>query len=735
MVFLIERPPEGQNLPAAVAPSIGPVLPDQGVASDIGVFQAGLRSLGDISIPRPESISSQSPLDTGQDYRDAVDRMTGSLRDSGIDEETVSGIVHDMNALRDGDAEMVASFQKAADDIQNGDLKQEDRNLWEIIVDALKNITPEQRNYLLTDAGITYGAVAGFWLSRKYFDRLKLNPKKLQIAGLLLSAGSLACIIGGQVMATASQTAPAPDGSSPLPAPTSPDMTPSPASNVTAPAPDATPEVEPATPGSPDGYSPATLLGSKDAFNTVAETIDQSGHPITETANSKYIKAHKFSEADLQSIVDSGSPQYGITVDIAKNTLENMTLMKNLTTVNVPGSRVYYFYNGLSGNDSRGFMLLVSADGNSVWQAKNKATGELNHFPNTFSGIDLSKNFTPEQLAQFVRPWQPADAEPQETDRLITQVDISTIGGIDQLNVVFQPGTENAFLVGTTNQVKSGIDVVKSVFDSETQKWLVIEFSTPAPDPTVTPTSTETSTSTSTPAPTETQRPSKVVFQDDFESGVIVYNWGAGEWHTPLKVGGDYQIISDSTNSGRGNVLKLWTSGTPSQEGSLYWRHIYPNWMYRPDNNLPESPAIQVDIYIPNGFSNYIGVLSFHSLDPNSGKSDAAAGFEFDGQGLVLSSHDNYGYNKRVPLKSNLFNLGKWATIRLEVDDDGYLLPYINGELAYVSSNKDLWLKVIRGTFFDGHAGILVANSKERDVFTEGQWILNDNFLVTSTTK
>lgn len=232
----------------------------------------------------------------------------------------------------------------------------------------------------------------------------------------------------------------------------------------------------------------------------------------------------------------------------------------------------------------------------------------------------------------------------------------------------------------------------------------------------------------------------RIVFGSDFERP-IVYAWGSGEWHTPMKIAGDYEVIPDPTNSmnkdgkPRGNVLKLRVSGPalPTDwDPSHYWRAVFPSWMKGENRTVRAPSAIKVDVFVPSSVHQWIGLLSVHRYNTVTGDKDSVAAYEIDAMGIpILYVNDGKGRYERVKLESGLFHSGKWNTLELVLELNGNVIPLINGANAY--RNKSDQLRVPVGDypagFVDGHAGIIAANQAPNDGM-DGLWILNDNFEV-----
>ena len=261
--------------------------------------------------------------------------------------------------------------------------------------------------------------------------------------------------------------------------------------------------------------------------------------------------------------------------------------------------------------------------------------------------------------------------------------------------------------------------------------------STPRPSstPTATTAVTRTPTPTLTPEPTVTPRPKRVIFSSDFERP-IVYNWGNGEWHTPVKIGGDYTIVPDPTNSSRGNVLKIWAEGPavhPNWDATRFWRDINPAWM-KGDNRTVRAPsAIRVDVFVPSDVVHQdIGLLSVHRYNTVTGDKNSVAAYELDERGVLrLYVNDGKGNSERVNLRNGVFQKGEWNTLELVLEPNGDVIPLVNGLNAYNNESDQLRVPVgdYPAGFADGHAGIIKAYQSPVDGL-DGMWILNDNFEV-----
>lgn len=478
----IEAPP---NIGISTAPS---------TAFGTGV---GLGNIPQIEVNRVGDAEDLFGSDPEGRYLEARGLLDQSLDRIGIDVASRQKVLSGFDTLRKGEAEAVGTFQEVVEEFQEGRVDDWIKELYQGLSKFYSQLPPDAVPLSLAGiAGLSAMSLYGLgFILRRHPQIIKRIPgldppirgikkhgniiERVLAVTTVLSTLGTACTAAIQTATQPGGTVPGnPDGGSPTPPAIDPTagVEPSPTPGVEA-TKTTGPKEEPTN--VPPGYDVLTLLGNAAGPSAVIEAITREGIPNEEVVGSKYIKAHKFSEADLISIKNSkseqnpdGISQYGINAQAAEEKLNDIELLKSLTSASVPGGRVYYFSNGLAGDAFRGFMLLVSEDGNSVWLAKNKDTETLNFYPNTFSGIDLSRNYPPERLVEFIRPWQPAETEPQETDRQITPKDISIIGGIDHLDVVFQTGTENAYLTLNNTSFKAGIDAVESVFDASTGNWL-----------------------------------------------------------------------------------------------------------------------------------------------------------------------------------------------------------------------------------------------------------------------
>jgi hypothetical protein len=247
---------------------------------------------------------------------------------------------------------------------------------------------------------------------------------------------------------------------------------------------------------------------------------------------------------------------------------------------------------------------------------------------------------------------------------------------------------------------------------------------------------------TATPKPTETPRPQQIIFQDDFSHGInIAESPNAGFYY--MNQGAAVEVIDDPTNSERGKVLKCFVSGDSKLEPSGNWvRRGYLTWTntggYYNSEIVPVPAAVQSDVYLPeemvgNGSREKpsISLMSFHvdRIGHQPGQEpDFAAGFD-------LGSNGAFGYmNNRgewITLNTKFYP-DRWYTLRLVVEPNGDILPYVNGKLALPSGKQPL--RIPDGYeigFGDGHGGLYSVTGKDPTPdFPQGAWLLNDDFKV-----
>jgi hypothetical protein len=259
--------------------------------------------------------------------------------------------------------------------------------------------------------------------------------------------------------------------------------------------------------------------------------------------------------------------------------------------------------------------------------------------------------------------------------------------------------------------------------------------------PTLTPTRVPP---TKTPKPTETPRPVAVIFERDFNTGQLDLVKGSKDhWNFLHQDGARVEIVSDPTGSvdasgrPRGKVMRATIQGQSVQHldwgSDRWWRNGYPDWTYGYPVQLVRAPcAIQVDVYKPRDLYG-IGLLSVHRLNRKTGERISCAGFEVYRGSLVLLARDGKGNDRRVDLKEGLFQSDQWMTLRLDFLLDGRVMPYVNGQLAYAHEGDTLSVPVddeYEAGFEDGHAGLIFATEGPTDSFKQGQWLLNDNFMI-----
>jgi hypothetical protein len=168
---------------------------------------------------------------------------------------------------------------------------------------------------------------------------------------------------------------------------------------------------------------------------------------------------------------------------------------------------------------------------------------------------------------------------------------------------------------------------------------------TPTTNPTAPPTATATRIPpTATPKPTDSPRPTQVIFQRDFNNGLLdVVKAAADHWNVLHEDGTKVEVIPDPTNSldndgkPREKVMKVTIHGDPVQHpdwagSKQWWRVGDPDWTYGYPVKLVRAPSgIQVDANYDAGFADgHAGLLT-----ANQSKDD---GFK-EGQYLL---NDNF---------------------------------------------------------------------------------------------
>lgn len=208
-----------------------------------------------------------------------------------------------------------------------------------------------------------------------------------------------------------------------------------------------------------------------------------------------------------------------------------------------------------------------------------------------------------------------------------------------------------------------------------------------------------------------------------------------------MKVGGDFAVVSDPTNSTdsdgrpRNNVLKIWASGPavhPNWDEILFWRDINPNWIKGDNRSVLAPCAIRVDVFIPTGIDQELSLLGAKRLNTVTGDLNSLAAYELETSGnLRLYVNPGKGNGTRVKLKKGIFHRDEWNTLELVFEPDGKVVPIVNGVNAYNRERDQLHVPVgdYPAGFATGHAGILTVNQSSRDGM-DGVWILNDNFLI-----
>ena len=436
-------------------------------------------------------------------FEDAVGRLRSGFETIGIDEHTINITVQAFRELHERKPEAVRAFQSVVDDFKNGVVGPGMQPMYDaatgknengsILTDFLMGLNSvgsvaaasyllletlrRRKSPLLSRSPFSYLLKPDDPRTKKWLRHYN-NRQTISIGFTVLTGLGLACdfVIG--------TTAPAVGSSTPIIPSPGDGNTPSPDSQTATPMP-ATPseEVNPAKtePPPPPIYSAENLFGFLDNPRSIFEAIDEIGNPSGHEEDF-FVKAHRFSLKEMQDISFNVTGRYGIDPNTASSLAENMQYLLDQTAVSVPEGQVYFFSNGLSGDNFRSLLLLASKDGNQLWVSKDSATGQLNLLLDSASGLQ-EKSFG---------SWISDGPVPQDADRILTPLDLRNIGGVGNIHVVFQNGTEFAYLGTTSDQVKSGEDVVASVFDARSQQWLDSGLAIPSPTPTETPAPTDT---------------------------------------------------------------------------------------------------------------------------------------------------------------------------------------------------------------------------------------------------
>ena len=287
-----------------------------------------------------------------------------------------------------------------------------------------------------------------------------------------------------------------------------------------------------------------------------------------------------------------------------------------------------------------------------------------------------------------------------------------------------------------------------TVIDTPTVTPTSTYMPTASPSPTSTP---MRPTETPRPTPTETLRPSQVVFSDDFSHGLSITRGRPEGWNNVQDQGGKVEIVDDpthamdpSTGKPRGKVLKCSVAGLSKFEGPEWMRRAYPGWTntggYFGSQTVTGPDAIEVDVWashqlIASGSKPSASLLSFHAnrkgRSPN-GHDDPvySAGLSIAGGGRYLGIMDSTG--RWITLSAVSFSPETWYTLRLQVEADGKVLPFINGKLALPNGAEPHRIpKDVEIGFGDGHAGLYSSSGANQSPdFPEGAFILNDNFRI-----
>lgn len=258
--------------------------------------------------------------------------------------------------------------------------------------------------------------------------------------------------------------------------------------------------------------------------------------------------------------------------------------------------------------------------------------------------------------------------------------------------------------------------------------------------PTRTRTPTMTPTRTETPTPTETPRPN-IIFQDDFENGLIVTPGNPDHWNNLIQQGARVELIDDPTGSGRGKVLKGFVFGDAPLDQGEYKRRGYPDWYTGPWPNgvinIPAPCGISVDVWvsrqlIPGGSPTYKPSGVLHGIGANSRNTGEA----IYGNGLVLGRDggplgfmDTPGGWTKCTLP---FYYERWIELTILVMPDGKILVYQDGQL---NTNLDDTLVLPSEAnigIIGGHAGLYTSKGSNPHApdYPDGAFVLNNNYKV-----
>ena len=242
-------------------------------------------------------------------------------------------------------------------------------------------------------------------------------------------------------------------------------------------------------------------------------------------------------------------------------------------------------------------------------------------------------------------------------------------------------------------------------------------------------------------------QPGKIIFADDFSNHPLGHfqninnpNFVFGEkWSGYNEVGTYMEIVPDPLTSTdtlgkpRGNVLKITTKGAPQMLPHLgdgkYWRQGYPSWWNgSPPTTLAAPLVLQVDILKSPGLS--ASVIGAHRQNKLNGAVDNSFGITVwgDDEAFITEAGE---VNRKI--KKGLIKANQWTSVTIELDLDGKLTPWINGENGYVDPNDPLFIEVDErheAGILDAHPGILQNSLNPSDVAREGDILYNDNFIV-----
>src|SRR3989304_10484739 len=273
---------------------------------------------------------------------------------------------------------------------------------------------------------------------------------------------------------------------------------------------------------------------------------------------------------------------------------------------------------------------------------------------------------------------------------------------------------------------------------------------TPTLTPTLTPTNTLASTATlaptETPTPTETPMPAQIIFKGDFEDGLNIT--GFPGWNNLHTHGGKVDIV---TSADGGHALLNYIDGNPYLlDNGVYEIRIGPDWFnkggYKNTPAIPAPCSISCDVTISHdmlntikdndrqGYPLYLNLLGFHTNRVTDGveryRSGFSSGFVFNPDGrLYMTSHYEDLGNFSHYRTNNRIIPGVAAILMFMIDNDGHVIPYVNGERAIDNLNEVVTIdpELAKVGYTDGHAGIFFYLDDNKHVPQQGASVINDN--------